>query len=1029
LPANVSTVPAGAPFLPTLARALLSGELVPGFPSADPLDLARATVYLPTQRAASAFARELVKASGKATLILPRIAPLGVFEPLSPPEAADEEPGLEDRPAVGELARRMTLAELIRAWGRALQGAIRHVGPDGRLVFDVREAPLVAGTPAQAFALAADLAALIDDMIIDDVAPARLATLAPEPYDRYWGITLDFLKIAFDAWPKWLDAQGLVDRAARTAARVDEEIAGLASGAFRGPVVIAGSTGANRATARLIGAIARAANGAVVLPDLDLDLDDASFATIGRPEAEAGPTAGHPQALLSRLIGVIGVERSDIRRLGDLPPPLRARALTLSEALRPADTTALWPERRAAIGAEAMREGLAGLSLIVAENENEEALALAVAMREVLETPGRTAALVTPEATLARRVAAELARWGVEVENSTGRMFRETRTGALARLALAAARDFSPKPLAALLNHPHVGFGEAARVFELALLRSTLPASGLEDVAAVLAAARKAQQDAHAHRAIRALGETDFVAAEQGLVAMKAALAPLRELPREAPLKNFLAAHRKTLVALTQPYDLLTTPEGQELDAWFEEWALAAGDGFAVGLSDYAQVFESALAGRAASPPSGGHPRLKILGLLEARLLRFDLVLLGGLDETVWPPAAETDPFLNRGMRAEIGLSSPERRIGQTAHDFVSALGAREAILSRAKKRGGSPTVASRFLQRLGAVAGEEEMAALATRGAKWLEWARQLDRPEATRPSARPEPRPALDLRPTRLSVTRVEALRRDPYSVYAESVLGLQTLPPVGAEAGPREIGVVWHAALQVFAEEPAEPDLEQARATLLDIAEREFAALLADPAFRALSWPRIVQGLEKFVEFDAQRRELAKVLYFEVAGKLTMAIPGAPNFTLTARADRIEILHSGGAAIVDYKTGTPPSDREVGVGFAPQLTLEAAMLARGAFDKIGREDAESLIYFKLGGADGGGKPRALKPPAGETLVGLVERHFAGLQLLIFQFAQLETPYLPRPFPKFTGRGSDYDHLARVKEWAAAEDEGGEG
>ena len=321
-------------------------------------------------------------------------------------------------------------------------------------------------------------------------------------------------------------------------------------------------------------------------------------------------------------------------------------------------------------------------------------------------------------------------------------------------------------------------------------------------------------------------------------------------------------------------------------------------------------------------------------------MLSFDLTLLGGLDETVWPPAAQTDAFLNRAMRAALGLSAPERRIGQTAHDFVAALGASRAILSRAKKRGGSPTVASRFLQRLGAVAGEAAIAAMERRGERWLNFARRLDRPETISPIARPEPRPALNLRPTKLSVTRIEALRRDPYAIYAERILDLLPLPQVGAVAGFREIGTVWHAALEEFAETaPLRESEEEARRRLFAAAERVFAALNADPAFRALRWPRIVKGLEEFLVFDAERRAEASALYFELDGALDIAVPGAPTFTLTARADRIEILRSGGAAIIDYKTGAPPGDKEVIVGFAPQLTLEAAMLLRGGFAKAPR------------------------------------------------------------------------------------------
>ena len=1022
--ARVFTMPAGAPFLATLARALVAGELIPGFPSGGPLDLARATIYVPTQRAGAALARELVVASGKTSLILPRIAPLAAFEPTHDvlDLTAPETPRLEVAAAVGELTRRLTLAQLTRTWGEALRGAIRRVDAEGRIAFDESEPPLVASSPAQAYALAGDLAALIDDMIIEGIAWERLDGLVVDTFDPYWRITLDFLKIAISAWPRWLADHGLVDRATRAAQCIEREIEALPAGLARGPTIIAGSTGTNRSTARLIGAIARAPQGAVVLPDLDHELDADAWAMIGADGEDAAAIAGHPQAALRRLLDQIGVPREEVKPLGAAPPALQARARFLGEALRPAESTHFWRRKRDDLGEAAISEGLADVALIIADNENEEALALAVAMRCALETPEKTAALITPDRTIARRVAAELVRWGIEVEDTAGRALGDTPAGAFARFAVAAALDFSRLSLAALLGSPLTKLGRApdvlakdARALELSVLRAILPL-GLDDIETVFAAARAATKGRHAHRALKSLSEHELLGAEALLRDLAAALAPLRDLASDAPLGKCLAAHRAALAALVAPdEDALET-----LDALFDEAIDAAPESFLLSRADYAALFDSMLAGRRAPPARGGHPRLTILGLLEARLLRFDLTLLAGLDETVWPPAAETDAFLNRKMRADLGLSMPERRIGQTAHDFTAALGAREAVLSRAKKRAGSPTVASRLLQRIGAIGGEAAMARIEARGDHWLGLARALDRPDASQPIRRPEPRPKLELRPKQLSVTRIEALRRDPYSVYAESILELQPLTPIGAEAGPREIGDIWHDALQKFSESfLSGRSLEATREQLMAIARAAFAPMLADPAFLALRWPRIVEGLAAFLAFDAERREGARTILVEKTGRLEIPLSDGSRFRLTARADRIELLHGGGAAVIDYKTGAPPGVAEVEVGFAPQLTLEAAMVSRGAFAEIQGEEAVSAIYLKLGGADGG-FARELKFKD-RDFKEVVERHFSGLELLLEQFAKRSTPYLSRPHPKYAGRGADYDHLARVKEWSA--------
>ncbi len=1036
---RVFTVPPGAPFLPTLSQALLDGTLIDGFPgSGGPLALAEATIYVPTQRAAAALADALLAASGGRSVLLPRIAPLGAFEPdeiqaFAEP-GADEPPRSGPPPSVGALTRKHTLALLVRRWGEALRGAIRSADDDG-LHFDDREPALVASTPAQAYALAGDLAALIDDMIIEGVDPTALEALQPGPYDPYWRITLHFLKIAFSHWPQWLSENGLIDRAARVAMLIEAEIAGLASGASlrRGPTIIAGSTGANRATARLIAAIARSDQGAVVLPGLDRKLDDRAWAMIGARDSDQHGLAGHPQALLHRLIGLIGIDRKEVVPLGDPPKRLAARVALLSEALRPAELTDAWRDRSVALAPAAVAEALEGVAVIAAEQETEEALALAIAMREVLETPGKTAALITPDPSIARRFSAELARWGVEVEDLAGRTLGETEAGALARLILEAARDFRPLTVQALLAHPAARFGRsrfdrdsAARALELGVFRAA-PIVALDDLDGAFAAARTAAEDRHAHPAVKGISEAKRAAGEALLRDCAAALAGLRTLSAASSLGAWLDAHKAALDLVLQASDgERMAPHGAgALDALIGEWREAAGENFPCALGEYARLIEDALAGVRAPPLHGGHPRLAILGLLEARLLAFDRVLIAGLDEKVWPPTVDTDAFLNRPMRAELGLSPPERRIGQTAHDFVSALGAREAVLSRAGKRGGEPTVASRFLQRIGAAAGDKAIKEAEARGAKYLAWARALDKPAKTQALPAPRPCPPIEKRPRALSVTRIETLRRDPYAIYAERILRLAVLGPIERELGAREAGDAWHGALEDFARAyPSGALPADARDTLRRLARVRFAEMMRGPAFAGLNWPNIEKAIDFVIRFETECRPDIAAIVVESRGELVFPLRDGEPFKLTARADRIDLLRSGEAHLIDYKSGTPPGADEVKIGLAPQLTLEAEILRRGGFEGLGPVLPVRALYLKLGGPDGGkardaaGKRGAEK----ESVADMAARHFADLKVLLNQFIDPKTPYLSRPMPKFASRYADYDHLARVKEWSLA-------
>ncbi|HYC25299.1 MAG TPA: double-strand break repair protein AddB, partial [Roseiarcus sp.] len=978
-----------------------------------------------TQRAARALGEALRRASGAPSAILPQITPLGAFEPTQDSLLFEaEELAADAPPAISELSRRMVLTELVLAWSRALRGAIISIESASQFR-PTADPPLVVASPAQAFSLAGDLAALIDDMTIEGVPWDRLTNLAPGDFDAYWRITLDFLKIAAAHWPQHLRERGLVDNAERGAILVEHEIARLEAGRFPGPVIVAGSTGARRATARLIAAVANAPRGAVVLPDIDLALEDEAWRMILDEEI-----ATHPQAGLARLLVAIGATRDDVREIGRLPPALSARARLLSEALRPANSTERWRRRSGALASERIEDALRDVSMIEAADESEEALALAIALREILETPGKTAALITPDLDLTRRVRAELLRWGVAIEDSAGRRIGETLPGVLAKLVLAAAQTRKAPELLALLAHPLARLSRptrdivaAARALEIGAFRGALNFD-LGEPERVIGAAQSAEPAGRENDLRSRLSEADWRAAGALLADIRAALAPLDALGPAAQLASHIEAHRRALEALCRDEtgaDLLAaSPDGARLAALLDEWRDAAPAGLAIGPSDYRALFDK-VAGQEPAPDGARRAGpLQILGLLEARLLSFDVALIAGLDETIWPPAAETDAFLNRPMRAALSLSPPERRIGQTAHDFVAALGAPQAILSRARKRGGAPTVPSRFLQRLLAAAGEKSFGEAVRRGEFYLALARRIDRPVAAAAAKRPEPRPSVALRPTRLSVTRIETLRRDPYAIFAERILALKPLDPINPRIDGREIGILWHAALAEFAKSAPTGPPDAERRALISAARAKFARLLEDDSFRLLAWPRIEQGLDYFLGYHRSRRPEVARLLVEEQGSLAIALANGSNFSLTAIADRIEILADGEISLVDFKTGTLPGPRDVRSGFSPQLTLQAAMIARGAFENAPLRTPSSARYLKLGGAQGGDDLEL--EFRSESFAAVVEEHFAALVALLDQFSDERTPFLSRPYPKFVGAYGVYDHLARIKEWSAA-------
>ena len=1038
------TIEPGAPFLATLTDAVLNGEIIPDLSRASgPLALAAATIYVPTQRAAQALKRRFAEAYGGA-LLLPRIAPLGALEDSEMRALFDVPATLfefgDDLPqAVSELHRRMQLTRLVLTWAQSVRHAIVSVDASGARKHFESEALLVGATPADAFQLAGALASLIDEMIVEDIPWERLQPLTEGLFDDYWRITLDFLSIAVQAWPKHLDEKGLVDAATRQAKLIERDIKRLEAG---GPVIVAGSTGVHSATARLMAAIARAPQGAIVLPGLDLTLEDKAFDMIGA-EGDGGASAGHPQAALSRLLKTLRVERGAFRRLGQPSRPLALRGAFVSAAMRPADATDAWGDPAKKMSAAQAAEALKDVTLIEAAHEGEEALALALVLREALEHPGRSAMLVTPDRDLALRVSAELKRWNISIADSGGAALPMTPAGTFALLALDCAEaPLNAPALLALLTHPLTRLGftrmqvEALLApLEIGALRGALSPHDLHDTPRLFANARAAAADRRAHPARACISAAEWAGAQDLLARALAALAPLRALTGTSPLSDIIAAHEAALLALARGADDASAINGRDGAALLDllDGARAASGGLASpGVAEYRTLFRR-IAGECVVPQdAGSHSRIAILGLLEARLLAADIVLLGGLDEGVWPPQADTGPFLNRPMRAALGLTPPERRIGQTAHDFCAAMGAREVILSRAKKRGGEPTVASRLLQRMAALAGKDRWAECAARGGGWLENAKALDAAPAQKPLPRPNPKPPLALRPARLSVTQVETLRRDPYAVYASKILGLAALDPPGAGYSEREFGQWTHEALRLFGEaHPLGPLPPEALERLLAFATTAFGPLARQPEFETLQWPALKASLTRFAAWDGERRGSRTRVHVEMDGAIHFTLADGSPFRLSARADRIEFNADGAIAIIDYKTGTPPTAKNVAAGFAPQLPLEAAIALQGGFAAlIPTPTLGELLFLKFGGAKQFEQRDAL--PKGADATAAAAGQLRELVLLLNDFRIEAQGYPSQPYASQAPRHSDYKHLSRVKEWSASggdgEDDGGE-
>jgi ATP-dependent helicase/nuclease subunit B len=1039
---RVFTIPLSVPFLRSVIAALIEGRLVAGFEArANPARLADATLYLPTRRAVR-VAREVFLDELKTdAAVLPRITALGdidedeLFFAEDSEQFADSAP-LDLPPRLGELSRRLTLARLVAAWAK---------GPV--------LAPLVVGGPASTLALAADLARLMDDMVTRGVSWDALDDLVPDQLDQYWQYSLEFLRIARKIWPDHLAEIGRIEPATRRDRLIEAEAARL-SGHPTGPVVAAGSTGSMPATAKFLHAVAALPHGAVVLPGLDTDLDKEAWRAIGgetdaQGKIVAHPASNHPQFAMHALLQRFGLARDEVEIL--VPPAPRGREVLLSEAMRPSSATAQWHARlaRPEIAAR-IDEGVNGLALIEAPNPEMEALAIAVAMREARHLD-KSAALVTPDRALARRVMAALERWNLDFDDSGGDALIETPAGVFARLAAdAVANGLEPPTLLALLKHPLCRLGRAENAFksaiaslELALLRGTRPQAGTAGLALELARFRSELgklnrgEISSLHRAERRarLDEGQIDRAEALVAALRAALAPLESLATTKPydFAEFAARHREILIALSRDESGVAVafegPDGLAMAASFDD-LLGAQElsGLAVSLGDYGDVFQAAFADRAVRRADTPGARLHIYGPLESRLMQADRIIMGGLIEGVWPPAPRVDPWLSRPMRHQLGLDLPERRIGLSAHDFAQLLGTADVILSHSAKAGGAPAVASRFLHRLEAVAGQERWKIAKLNGETYVRWAQELDRPEEVKPVPQPAPRPPRATRPLRLSVTAIEDWLRDPYTIYARYILKLDALDPVDMPLSAADRGSAIHEAVGAFTREFASKLPDDPARALKEIGQRYFASLMERPEARALWWPRFQRIANWFAQWEKARRQSIAAIAAEINGEIAIQLEDGRSFVLSARADRIERRADGTFAILDYKTGQPPTAKQVRLGLSPQLTLEAAILREGGFAGIeGAASIGELAYVRLSGNTPPGEHKALElkirpsdTPQSPDEAAIHARQ--QLEALIRTFENEDEPYRSLNLPMWTNRYGTYDDLARIKEWSAA-------
>lgn len=978
---RIFTIPPQVAFTDVLAEGLLTESQQQKIPLVD------FRLFLPTRRAVRALRAAFARRGG--TMMLPQMAPLGDMdaEALAFAEAANGLVAHEAPPAIDPWARRFLLLQLVQRYDPKLAA----VG---------------------AWQLADALAKLLDGMQMLAVPATALQHIVPAELAAHWQRILELLQIITDVWPRILAERGLVDPVTRHQHIVARQIALWQSAPPANPVIAAGSTASLPATADLLAAIPKLPLGLVILPGLDQAMPETVWEQIA-----ASPT--HPQHMMQQWLARCAVPRRAVAVWPYGTGASAARVQQLQTAFLPSAATGLWRAPEAAPDAAAF----AGLSLLAAETQAEEAALIALKLRSVLATPARTAMLVTRDRLLAARVVGHLRRWAIRIDDSAGTSLALSPLGRFLMLVLAAAqREATPVDWLALLKHPLTGLGMdtaacrvAARLAEVKFWRGRQSAGTPLQQRAVLAAAKLPEP------------EQTMIAAL--LTGLGAALQPLHDRLQEedVALTDLLAAHLQAAEILA------TTPEsGGAARLWQDAAGEAAAELFAAimpaaagqalprGL-EYPALVRAWLDEMVVRSDGIAPPRLLILGPLEARLQSADCVLLGGLNEGVWPPVPTADPWLSRPMRRDCGLPATEQAIGQAAHDFVQLASRGEVWLTYARKREGQPQAPSRFLLRLTtlcAAAGID--ARQLTPVEPWSDWARQLDAPLTAEPMPirPPRPCPPVTLRPLRFAVTEIGDWRCNPYGFYAKHVLRLRAMAPLAPALGQSDFGTLVHRLLEdgVRALQPW-PDTAAATAYLLQQGAAALAAYRDVPALYATWSAQWAQIADWFAETERERwRAGWQPAALEVKAEMLLSVAGRTH-TLVGRVDRID-SGVGGYAVIDYKTGTVPSDKQVQSGLAPQLPLLGMMLEAGVFAGLKPRPISALLYCKLGGRIGGQASVALKDST--DLVVAARR---ALEATVAAYADPTMPYLVVPQPQFVPRFDDYQHLGRINEWGLAQ------
>lgn len=967
------------------------GEYVLNTAKSQNLNIANDIILLPTRRACRALKEVFVHLNGGAS-VLPKILPLGDVDEDGFAFLDYENDNIiaeELPPAIPDVERNLILSTLIKQKNHSLNDE-------------------------QAFALAVDLAHLMDTVEMEMLDFSGLSGIVREDLSIYWQDTLEFLQIITEHYPKILKERGYLNPIDRKIKLIYKQVEIWKTHPISGRIFVAGSTGSLVPISYMINAISEMENGYVILPHLDRVLSDTDFSKVGQ---------NHPQYGIKNLLLKMGVKRSEVvdlepsstQTIASKDREILSSYIMLNSALD--DTWQNMPV--------VSQDVLDGVSKIVLKTDSDETLAISLCLKKMVED-GKKTLLITPDRKIAKSVASELKRWNIIVDDSAGISASEIDTGNYMILLLNAIIDkYPPFEMLSVLKHKftHLGYSKKELEYicnnlERLVLREKF---GLEDIDKIKSKAEE-------------------VKIQKEEIVITPILKLLSQLKEKASL---FADIFKTEDGKASLYDILSNHikiteefiQNNKKEPGFVDKILYNGDLSAqfsnalrellatllklknddlgidrMDLKSYRDFIANYLFNLKLRPTVNSHPLIAIMNSIEARLLDADVFIIAGLNEQTFPSTTADDPWMSRPMKSNFGLPLPERKIGLSSHDFTEFFCKPEVIMTRAVKVDGTNTIESRWLQKLDAIVQIKNLHIDEEFSKTISYWTLNIDKSESVPTKCeRPAPKPPAYARPKELWATSIEKLYRDPYIIFANKILKLEKAKDIDIDIMPADFGNIIHNSLDEFKNKNLSTYEE-----LMDIIKRN--AIPYESIDVIDFWMKKFDDIAKwFIDYEASLQNV-NATYTEISGEMKIT----PNFTLKAKADRIDILkNSGGASISDYKTGTAPSSREVESGLAPQLLLEALILNNGGFNIKGKTKTSELNYLEIAK----GKVRTFTNE-NKFLDELLQKTREMLFDTISRFENENTPYLSRPNPSKVGvtieEYSEYTHLARVKEWS---------